>query len=240
MSARNFTCFPNSYLVFDLETTGLDRRSDLIWQIGHCLVNDGEVQDKGSFVINWLDDPATDRLWLVNRISKLASAMEASGRKSQLTVEKVAAGEPAKVVLDRYWKLLTKSRQDRLFFLTHNGYQFDCKFIEEAFERTLGGIFRFNDYEVFDTGMVEKASQALMGVREGDTPRSFAQRIAASRLKGVHWSLDRHCIPKYDLATDHDLDVNEAHDAGFDAYVTHLLFNKMRELTDADLRDRPG
>src|SRR5271169_4387240 len=45
--------FPNNYMVFDLETTGLNPARDLAVQIGYCLVKDGKPVDQMGVILNW-------------------------------------------------------------------------------------------------------------------------------------------------------------------------------------------
>ena len=42
----------NSYLVFDFETTGLNPDADRIIQVGLCLVSEGTVVDRSSWLVN--------------------------------------------------------------------------------------------------------------------------------------------------------------------------------------------
>src|SRR5262245_35937450 len=49
----HFDGFPDNYLVFDLETTGLNPKKDLAVQLGYCLVKGGKPVDQMGVLLNW-------------------------------------------------------------------------------------------------------------------------------------------------------------------------------------------
>jgi hypothetical protein len=84
---------------------------------------------------------------------------------------------------------------------------------------------------MIDTGLFEKALQLDMMLRDNETLESFYKRVIDEFGKGIYWSLDRHCVPKYHLVAKHNLDMQSAHTAGFDCKVTHLLMEEYRNFT---------
>lgn len=231
-----FHGFPNNYLVIDTETTGVDFKDDLIWQVGHCLVKDGTVADRGNFLLDWTTHPAIDQAWLRQRLIDTKQAVEytrdghPTGKTYHINYDRMAAeGVAPEPVLQQYLEWFKEIRESRLFFIAHNGYHFDANMLESHFRRFLKDPWAFNDWEMFDTGMVEKAAQSSLVPWAGETVRDFSRRAYAQWLRGIRWALDTHCVPKYDLVAKYGLDMSAAHDAGFDAYVTHLLFSTWRE-----------
>jgi DNA polymerase III epsilon subunit-like protein len=232
-----FRSFPDDYLVLDTETTGVDFKQDLIWQVGHCLVNGRRPGDRGGVLLDWTRHPKINQAWLKQRLVDTKQKVEfdrdgrPTGKTYHISYERMAAeGVEPEPILREYLNWLREAHQDRLFFIAHNGYRFDAAMFQAHFDRFLGQRWLFDEWELFDTGMVEKASQAMMAPWPTDTMRSFAKRVDSQRLRGIKWSLDQHCVPRYKLVERHHLDMAAAHDAGFDCYLCHLLFEHWREL----------
>jgi len=241
----HFAGFPDNYLVFDLETTGLNPGSDLAVQIGYCLVKGGKPVDQMGVILDWTSMP--DKFPHEKLRSKLAATKQAmefkdgqpTGKKYHHTFERMRdEGIPPLTALSLVYDLFQEVRKQKHFFMAHNGYHFDVPFIEGHFNHFLsgkyGGItrepFYFNDNDLFDTGMVEKGSQSQSVPWASDTVKSWSLRTQHERLRNVKWSLDMACVPRYKLAEKYGLDMNAAHDAGFDCYVCHLLFEEYKYL----------
>lgn len=242
----HFDGCPDNYLVFDLETTGLQPKNALITQFGYCLVKDGKPVDQMGIILNWAAMPQDkfphDRLKF--RLEEVKRHVEfkngvPTGKKYQVTFDRmVNEGVHPIEALGLIHDLFTEVRKQRRFFVAHNGYHFDVPFIETAFDQFIGDKklftdkvyppFYFDDYELFDTGMVEKGSQSQSIPWGGDTPRSWSIRTHNEILRNVKWALDVSCVPRHGLAKEFNLDMASAHDAGFDCYVCHLLFEKYK------------
>jgi len=231
-----FRSFPHDYLVLDIETTGLCPETDLIWQVGHCLVTGSKPVDRGGALLDWTRHKKIDQGWLKQRLIDTKQQVEfrdgrPTGKTYHINYQKMRAeGVDPEPVLASYLKWLREAHEDKLFFVAHNGYNFDAVRLAGHFKRFLKEDWAFDDWELFDTGMVEKASQAMMYPRSDDTMRSFSEYVGSARLRGVRWALDVWCVPRYGLAEKHGLDMNAAHDAGFDCYLCHLLFEHWRGL----------
>jgi DNA polymerase III epsilon subunit-like protein len=229
-----FKGFPDNYLVFDVETTGFHQGVDLIAQLGYVEVYGRRPVDRGSVFLDWTRHPEVDQDWLKERIEKTRGHVEESkdgqptGKVYQVSYEKLQAGMEPSEALRRYQNLFLHARQNGHFFVAHNGYHFDGRFIEEHFSTFLAGDFKFGDYELYDSGMVEKGAQAGMGPWEGESVRDFSMRVAKTWLKGVKWSLDNHCVPKYNLGEKMEISQSQAHDASTDCLLTHALFEEHR------------
>jgi DNA polymerase III epsilon subunit-like protein len=240
-----FVNFPSDYLVIDTETTGVEIKKDLITQVGHCYVRDGKPIDQGAFVLDWTRHPQIDQKWLAQRLEACKRHVEIdkyngqpSGRTYHMSYARMRdEGSDPEAILREYCSWFKDVRQQRLFFVAHNGYHFDCQLFAEHFSTFVKESFHFDDYEVFDTGMVEKAAQASVGIWPEETPKAYSRRVYSMWLRGVKWNLDKACVPKYGLDKDHNLHMDEAHDAGYDSYVTHLLFECFKEIAGGSRQD---
>lgn len=224
---------PRRYLVIDLETTGVDLRSDLIVQIGHCLVDGGQPVDTAAFVLDWAAAGKVTAEWLAERLARTRryveedSAGRPTGRRYRFTPERLRQeGADPLAILAFYASWLEDLRQEGVFLVAHNGYHFDCALLERHFQRLLQKPYQFAADEVCDTGMLVKAAQAGLSFWPGDTPQSFSQRVYRERLKGVRWALDSFCVPYFQLDRKYGLRADDAHEADWDVHVTHLLFQE--------------
>lgn len=236
--------FPKNYVVFDLETTGINPTKDLIVQLGWCIVKDGKEDDRGGAILKWplftkhVPNPARFKLKLEEVKNKVEwRDGKPTGKKYHFDFERVMdEGVDPMFVLEAANDILHGAREKKMFFIAHNGYHFDVPFLEGHFDFFLGKdnkfgnmprpTFHFGDNELFDTGMVEKGSQCQMIPWLTDTVRSWSLRTQRERIKNVKWALDTSCVPRYDLDKRYNLNIKEAHDAGFDCYVCHLLFQE--------------
>lgn len=232
MRAR-FKDFPNNYLVFDVETTGVKFGEDLVAQLGYVLVRDRRPVDQGQVYLDWTREPAVDQAWLKKRVESTRRHVETkdgrpTGRTYKVSYEDMRRGMKPADALQRYFDLFLANRADGGFFVAHNGYHFDAKWIEEHFSTFIGERFRFDDFELFDTGMIEKGAQAAMCPWVGESVRDYSLRVSRIWLKGVFWSLDGFCVPKYKLDEKMNTKTADAHDAAVDCLLTHALFEEHR------------
>lgn len=218
------------YFVFDVETTGPVVGEDLITQVGHCIVRNGVAVHRSARVLNWADCSLIPQDWLRQRMEKTKQAMEERGREYHTTYESLRQGDDPLQVLSDYLDLFEHARFTKTPFVGHNAWQFDRKIYQFHFDRFLQESFEWDENEILDTGMIEKAVQLNSVPRSGDSLRDWSLRVASVRARGVFWSLDAHAVPKYGLAEKYGLDMQSAHDAGFDCYLTHLLRETYRNL----------
>jgi DNA polymerase III epsilon subunit-like protein len=231
-----FRNFPNDYLVLDTETTGVVFGDDLIWQIGHCFVRNSLPVDRGNVLLDWTRHPRVQQNWLRQRIEATRRHVEydkdgrPTGKKFHITYERMRdEGVSPEPILQEYLAWFEELHEDQVFFVAHNGYHFDAEMLTSHFWRFLGKRWGFDDGELMDTGMVLKAAQSSLVPWTGETLQDFSRRAYSQRLRGVRWALDQYAVPKFGLDKKYGLDMSQAHDAGFDAYVTHLLFQEFVE-----------
>lgn len=234
-----FRGFPGNYLVFDIETTGGKVGEDLIGQLGYVKVRDGEQVEMGSVFLDWTRHPGVDQDWLRARLARTTTHVADRNAYYQVTYERLQAGMEPVEALRRYLGLLVENREAGFFLVAHNGYRFDARFLEEHFSTFLDVEYKFNDEELFDTGMLEKGAQDLLGLESGESLRDFFTRSGKGNNKGVQWSLVDYCVPKYKLDAKTGIDVMDAHDAMVDCILTRALFEEHRKQA-GDLSCRPN
>lgn len=228
---RQYGGFPRDYMVLDLETTGFSKANDLIVNIGHVIVEDGVVADRMDVLLNWPDHPGVNQMWLEDKMRYTREKMAERGRTYQMHYAHLyERGHEPLGILEAYFQLIKAQQEAGYGFVMHNGYNFDAPFLCNHFHRWLGKELKFGPNEIWDTGMIEKAVQINSVPDRRDTMQAWSKRVSGARVKDVNWGLTEHCIPKYDLAVRYGLDESQAHGAGYDSYVTHLLFETFRQL----------
>lgn len=236
MIEKKFGSFPDDYMVGDTETSGVVVAQDLVLQVGYCLVEGGKAVETKAVLLNWPDSGLVPEDWLRDRLAQTKQHVEfdkfgnRTNKNYKFTYEMLRQGLPPRGVLTEYHGLLMDCRAAGQSLVFHNGYNFDGKILKSHFQHWLGIDWEFNDNELWDTGMLEKASQCNFVPEPRDSWKSYAARVSAARLKGVFWSLDGHCIPKYGLEEKHKLDASQAHDAGYDCYLAHLVLEEYKEI----------
>lgn len=249
----HFRNFPNDYIVIDVETTGVKfykgdmpdffPSSDLITQLGCCIVKDSKAVCQSAVVLDWTQLSTIDQNVLKERLAFTKQAVEfrdgqPTGKHYHMSYDKLKEGRnPIEALKLFKQNVFDVARAEGMFFVAHNGYHFDARMIENHYWHWLEEHIGFGPNEIFDTGMVEKGSQSNSSPWMGDTVKDWSYRTYKVRLKDVKWSLDRACVARYRLSDRHYLPVNlegrldEAHDAGFDCLVNHLLFEEYKEIT---------
>jgi DNA polymerase III epsilon subunit-like protein len=209
---------PDSYLVFDLETSGFNhtprrgQKPDVIVQLGVAVVQDREMTENMAVYIKRPPGTMSD------------GAREVTGITDELLAEKGV--EPEEI----YPKLITLFqlyRDSKCMYMGHNMVGFDAPFLAADFERH-GHAFKIAPNEYMDTGMLFKAAQLRQSPGQREDLHRFFCRIKDTRSR-AKWNLT---LATQMLGVDkkHGLDMGAAHDAGFDCRATHLLFEEMRAL----------
>ena len=232
--------FPESYLCLDLEYTGWSAEKDLVWEIGHVLVEDRMVTDRLSVILDWTRHDVIPQRWLRDAIARSNARMAAAGKDNHLTWELLQTGIHPDEALKFCYQLIRKAQQRELCFVGHNIYSTDERMLKAHFEGFLSKEFHWEDNDAFDTGGIEKASLAMeqgkgdLKARKtwwlpepGDTLRSYFHRVCHYPAKGIKWNLS-DAIDRYGLIAKNNLDMRQAHRADFDAYLSHLLMEQYR------------
>lgn len=226
--------WPNKYLVFDTETTGLSTERDLIGQIAFLWVENGKQVRKLQAYLDWTRHRSVDPLWLAEKLDRTRLQFEydsdgrPNGKRYAISFSKLRdqGRDPDQVLRDAL-HFISHWTAKGGFFIAHNGWNFDRPILRSHFQRFLNTDYEWGD-TMFDTGITEKAIQMGETIRPDESLQQFAHRIG-HRPSGIKWSLDKHCMPKYRLAERHQLNMDFAHEAGFDCHCTSLLFEHYLE-----------
>lgn len=233
-----FGLAPQSYLVFDVETTGLDTNSDLVTQIGYCKVVEGVSVSCGDVILDWTKERGVDSVWFESRLRNCEREMNARGKTCQITFDRVIAeGQRPVEVLEGFLALLKETVAEGGHLLAHNAWGFDIPMLERHFRQFLNTPFRFPPELVWDTGMIEKGRQLAILPAHEMTMHQYYNQIRGRRIAGVMWSLDKHCAQTYEIVEKHGVDLASAHDAGFDCMLCHLVFAEQRKLMEQAVQE---
>lgn len=209
---------PSAYLVVDVETSGFHwnrkTKPDVVVQIGYAAIRDRQIVKNDAFYVK--RPPGT--------MGKEAS--EVTGITDAILSEKGI--EPAEIY-PQFVHLMELYRSGGCMFMGHNMISFDAPFLAADLARQ-GIPFRFSPNEYIDTGMLFKAAQLRTAPGLHEDLHGFFSRIKATRSR-VKWRLTT-AIERLGLHTQHGIDLNKAHDAGFDCWMTHLLFEELRSLAE--------
>lgn len=228
--------FPDSYLAFDLETTGLIKDLDLITEIGLSKVSNGKETERQLIVIDWTRDPFVNQFWLKLRLKATSVSMARLGRSYHCSYEKLYSHSNSvnpKDALSIVISAFEDSRNKGIFLVGHNVWGFDSLFIESHVKKVLNLSFKFRTNDIMDTGSMEKGMALKILPWPYQDLYYHHQRVADRSGKGISWSLSDHCVHKYDLVKRYSLDLAKAHTADYDAYMTHLLFKTYSEIADS-------
>ena len=158
------------YIVFDIETTGLDVNNDSILEIGAVKVEDGVIIDTFEMLIN-PGFPIPDFISKINGID------------DYLVKDAPYPG----VVLSMFSTFI----KDAEFIIGHNAKRFDYPFIQSEFRRN--GI-RFSDIECKDTMRIARAKLRRVngyslaklcqhfGIKNVDAHRALSDVMATHEL----------------------------------------------------------
>jgi len=230
--------FPVDYTCFDTETTGFSRDSDLIVEWGHCIVRDREVTDRLNVIINWFGAGLVPDEWISTALKRVARKVKLNtGNTFHVTEEKMKKkGVPVDEALPWIHELLTTVIDNGEFLVSHNGWNYDFEMIHAHFRDFMEVEFDIPPNQMIDTGAVEKASQMVEDDRihpkPGETLKAYFKRVAYFRAPGVTWNLGDWCFHKYRLGEKYGADPSKAHQAGYDAWMLHLLMEEFRGMIE--------
>lgn len=201
--------YPDTYLVWDLETSGLEKEDCKILEIGCMQVIAGTPSERMSWVLD-------------HKIEIPAKIVELTGITPELVAEKGV--EPVKAMRD-FLSVLVKADAH----LTHNGMRFDIEWLAYHMAKTLGwtvGQHRaFRDElraRAIDTAVFVKAGKIGATRRDGESFADFADRVMNTIAKGVKYNVGVCC---------EELGIDKApfaqHRALGDVELTHLIYRKV-------------
>jgi DNA polymerase III epsilon subunit-like protein len=225
---------PEDYLVVDFETTGFDPNSDYIVEIGWAEIRQRRITDSGYQLLDWSAMPVSKEDFC-RRLEKARNGMVSQGKDYRFTwdmlcQEGVAAWQGLGELVHRLFNCI----ENGVCIVGHNLWRFDRAMLNGYMDRFMDGYrLPWRPNSVLDTGLMEKAAGLNYPPYAAETLDDWFARINAQRIRGVTWSLDRHCTQKYALAERYHLDMAHAHQAAFDCVCTSHLLETYRQLISA-------
>lgn len=223
---------PKHYCTVDVETTGFHPEFDFIYEIGHCLVSDGVIVDRGNWVLDLTKESAEIPLsYLSAKADKLQQGAFGTKKLVRFSPQFLREnGADPFEVLEFYKEFFETLASRNVVLVGHNLIAFDLPRIVNMFKSFfIDGSYSFDHFTIFDTMGLEKFFQLLPDARVLPNSRerlaNYMLRLCRARYKNVKANLDDHCFYKYDLGK-YGVDPKQMHCAGTDAYVTHLLLQE--------------
>lgn len=227
--------WPDSYLVLDTETSGLDNERDFVIELGWARADGGAVSHSGALLLDWTrPEYAVYHDQIRAGMRKAGEHMRSKGRSYRFTFDGLAEGEDPREVLGDFADMLAEDVAGGLAVVGHNVWSFDRVMLHRNVWRAAGRSLAFPYSNVFDTAAVEKARQLELWPPEPgeSSPERWYTMLATRRTS---CNLDEHCNRVYGLK----IDAKKAHTAEYDCIVTHRLLEAMKALAAEDAEARP-
>ena len=232
--------YPRNMLVVDVETTGLEPRDGRIWQVGLYVVRDGQplpgwergaafplkTPESALLANNYNVEVRTKRRLAAGEPVENAPRIFDEEREAYLA--ECRDGHDRKEVFTTLASLVRSAATNGWPIVGHNLAGFDLPFIEYEWAR-LSIPQKFPECCIVDTGILLKAAQLHSRCMEGETPRAFYSRIKDIRAKGVYFSLSVFCAEYWKIPETYGVDMTQAHDAGFDCWLTSVVLHHILE-----------
>lgn len=218
---------PNTYLVLDVETDGLQPTLNNILQLGFLMCINGNVVSHSAVFV---ETPEDDLQRYEN--SDYVQRKTAEGNTGFVKAADVRAhGIPRSRVFGTLQQTVNALYDAGGIVIGHNLVGFDLKFIE-YFSAKAGLPVKLARDRLFDTGAAFKAEKLRLMPGPAETLFTFFERVHAKRAAGVYWNLSL-AMRETGLADKHTLDMAAAHDAGADVLMTHYLYQHLRGVIEA-------
>lgn len=196
--------WPASYIVWDLETTGLNHKDCHIVEIGAIQVENGQVVQSYQWILD-------------NDISIPEEASAIHGITNEMVAEE---GRDPKQCMNEFLEVLNPGNQPNI---THNGYRFDIPWLVHHATTLCGGdpdeLRRLLHATMIDTAAMVKG--AKLGLRRGfnETTLQYAARVMDIIAKGVKYNVSQTCE---EMGI--DTEAMTAHRAGGDVLMTNEIY----------------
>lgn len=204
--------WPKTYIVWDLETSGLDWKTCKILEIGAMKVRNGQVIDRKS----WILDHGIHVPEEITRITTIDDAL----------IKEV--GVEPKVALAEFFSWLKEFNGVNI---THNGFKFDIPFLNQAFFTepslgvTIGELEEFKNLlykNGVDTAAMYKAIRLPLERMWNENFAQFAKRVLDTKIFGLKYNI-AHCCKELGI----DTTTATFHRALGDIELTHEIFKKL-------------
>lgn len=205
--------FPNTYIAFDLETSGLDPKKDKILEIGCMGVKDGKITGSQSWILKHEGLVISPEITAINGID-------------QAIVDK--EGVNPKQAMEEFLRIFNSYSAH----LTHNGIRFDIPFLAEQAQQIIGWNYaEMVDFtngankNAIDTAALYKGAFVLETERMwNESFHDFAIRVMNVIQRGKYNV--GHCCDELGI----DRTQVTQHRALGDIALTHQIYQKLTQV----------
>lgn len=201
---------PQSYLAFDVETSGLDHGYDRVIQYGWCWVTNHQSAEPVTVTVRHPKGVLSKKI------------VEITGLQ-QVDLDR---GEWPLEAIRRMHHAIVRARAAGIPIVGHNAFAFDSHWITAEIKYEQKSLFEWHPNDIIDTGLIVKAAQLGLVIEDEETLADYWHRVQGVRARGVYWSLDGFCVSRFGL--DAMLDRAKLHDAGYDSWLTAMLFESFK------------
>lgn len=202
--------FPNTYVVYDLETTGVNPSEDEAVEIGAIKVEDGKIVDSK----NWILQPSVPISKEAGDVHGITQEfLEINGRDRYECWEEFVEFAGINFMVPP-WPIVG-----------HNIVRFDNLFVARAI-RFIG--FELGNINFIDTAGMYKGQRLGIDQLPAETHEAYAVRVLEQKVYGL----------KYNLASVYaelggPLDGLRTHRTDADTLMTNYVYRKLAKLDDA-------
>ncbi len=232
---KTFGPLPDDYLVFDLETSGLDSDRDVILQIGWCRVLNRKVKENKAIVLNWQSylEPAELEI-LRGRLAYTSDSMHRRGLGYNWSIDRInREGVDPKTGFVEFAKYLSRSP----ILIGHHCWKHDLPFVDKCSRRLTRMGVGIPDTRMLDTFALVKSAQSGAFPLPTDTYKSFSKRAVSAGGNKYRGALDKFCVPALHLDAKYGVNTSTMHDAAVDSLVTHYVVEELRLLMFPDKQE---
>lgn len=203
--------YPNTYIVWDLETSGLEKEACKILEIGCITVHDGAIVERKNWILN-------HGIEIPEKITELTGITQ-----ELVTVE----GNDPKQCMEEFLGILLSNQEAP--HLTHNGLRFDIEWLAYHAAKTLGWTVgehrQFLDSlnaRALDSAVFVKAKKLGMQRKWNETFYDWGMRVMNTIAKGVKYNVTL-CVEELGI----DVTQLTAHRALGDCEMTHEIYKRV-------------
>ena len=219
---------PESYVAVDVETSGLDKDTDHILQLGWCKVRNKIAIENSGLVINCTENMSDIEKDIVeHRLMHTANKMAIKGAAYEWDINKISKGESPKKALDKFTSVCDSSNH----LLSHYGTSFDY-YMLDSFYLKYGNVRlpTLDEGQLLDSFILYKAAVCGIVPRDGESYSSIVNRVLYAKAP-VSCSM-KACVSALNL-TDEGVVTKRAHDAIYDAWLSHLVYESLRNIAES-------
>lgn len=199
--------WPKDYIVWDLETTGLDQKTCHIVEIGAVQVVGGQIAQ----TYKWILD---------NDIVISEESIAIHGITNEMVAEE---GRDPKQCMNEFLEVLNPGNQTNI---THNGYRFDIPWLVHHAIALCGGdadhLRTLLHDSMIDTAAMVKGAKLGLPRGYNESTKQYAARVMDIIAKGVKYNVTQTCE---EMGI--DMDGITTHRAGGDVLLTNEIYKRL-------------